>query len=69
MAGWEKYLTLLLTAQAALTREVIRLGRRGDARRRDQRGVDLRVPRGSRTSYYAVVKHGLIGLTRSATPL
>lgn len=66
MAGWEKYLTLLLTAQAALTQEVIRHWVADETP-----GVVINVASiygfrgGPNLSYYAVAKHGLIGLTRS----
>ena len=66
MGGWEKYLGLLLTAQAALTRDVIR-----DWIQANRGGVVINIAsifgfRGApQLSYYAVAKHGLIGLTRS----
>lgn len=66
MPGWAKYLTLLLTAQAALTQEVIR-----HWLEQGTRGVVINVASiygfrgGPDISYYAAAKHGLIGLTRS----
>ena len=66
MPGWEKYLSLLLTAQAAVTQQVIRHWLSEEAP-----GVIINVASiygfrgGPDISYYAVAKHGLIGLTRS----
>jgi gluconate 5-dehydrogenase len=66
MPGWEKYLSLLLTAQAAVTQQVIRHWLAEEAP-----GVIINVASiygfrgGPDISYYAVAKHGLIGLTRS----
>ena len=66
MSGWEKYLSLLITAQAALTQQVIRYWLETGTR-----GVVVNVAsifgfRGAPAmSYYAAAKHGLVGLTRS----
>lgn len=67
MGGWEKYLTLLITAQAALTQQVIRRWVEEGTP-----GVVINVVSiyglrgGPNISYYAAAKHGLIGLIAGA---
>ncbi len=66
MAGWEKYLSLLITVQAALTQQVVR-----HWLEEGTPGVVVNIAsiyafRGApNLSYYAAGKHALIGLTRS----
>jgi NAD(P)-dependent dehydrogenase (short-subunit alcohol dehydrogenase family) len=66
MSGWEKYLSLLITAQASLTQLVVRRWLEEDAS-----GVVINIASiygfrgGPFLSYYAAGKHALIGLTRS----
>lgn len=66
MEGWQKYLTLLITAQAALTQQVIR-----NWLEEGNPGVVINIASiyafrgGPNLSYYSAGKHALIGLTRS----
>lgn len=66
MGGWQKYLSLLVTAQAALSQLIIR-----QWLEEETPGVIINVASiyafrgGPNLSYYSAGKHALIGLTRS----